>query len=47
MFIDLAFLIPSLRLFRSFIQCEKNVLLKNFVLAGTGLLIEVDDNLNR
>ena len=31
----------------SFIQYGKNVLLKDFVLVGTGLIIEVNENLNR
>ena len=37
MLIDLAFLISTLSLFHSFTQYGKNVLLKDFVLVGTGL----------
>ena len=57
MLIDLAFLIPTLRLFHSFIQCGKNVHLfiqygknihlKDFLLVGSGLTIEVDDDLSK
>ena len=47
MSIDLAFLIPTVSLFHSFIQYGKNVLLKDFVLVGTFFIIEVDDDLNR
>ena len=47
MSIDLAFLIPTLTLFHLFIQYGKNVLLKDFVLVGTVLIMEVDDDLNR
>ena len=47
MLIDLAFLIPTLSLFHSFIQHGKNVLLKGFVLVGTGLIIEADDGLSK
>ena len=43
MLIDLAFLIPTLSLFHLFIQYGKNVLLKNFVLVGTGLIIKADE----
>ena len=39
MLIDLAFVIPTLSLFHSFIQNGKNVLLKDFVLVGTGLIM--------
>ena len=46
MLIDLTFLIPTLSLFHSFIQYGKNVLLKDFVLVGTGLIIEADDDLS-
>ena len=44
---DLAFLIPTLSLFHSFMQYGKIVLLKDFVLVGTGLITEFDDGLNR
>ena len=44
MLIDLAFLIPTLSLFHSFIQYGKNVPLKDFVLVGSGLIIEADEN---
>ena len=47
MLIDLAFLIPTLSLFHSFIQYGKNVPLKDFVLVGTGLIIEADDDLRK
>ena len=47
MLIDLAFLIPNLRLFHSFIQYGKNVPLKDFVLFGSGLIIEADDDLSK
>ena len=47
MLIDLAFLIPNLRLFHSFIQYGKNVPLKDFVLVGSGLIIEADDDLSK
>ena len=43
MLIDLAFLIPTLSLFHLFVQYGKNVLLKNFVLVGTGLIIKADE----
>ena len=46
MLIDLTFLIPTLSLFHSFIQYGKNVILKDFVLVGTGLIIEADDDLS-
>ena len=46
MLIDLAFLIPTLSLFHSFIQNGKDVLLKNFVLIGTGFIIEADYDLS-
>ena len=46
MLIDLAFLMPTVSLFHSFIQYGKNVLLKDFVLVGTFFIIEVDDDLN-
>ena len=42
-FIDLAFLIPTLSLLHSFIQYGKNVPLKDFVLFGSGLIKEDDD----
>ena len=45
--IDLALLIQTLSLFHSFIQYGKNILLKDFVLVRTGLIVEVDDDLNR
>ena len=38
MLIDLAFVIPTLTLFHSFIQYGKNVPLKVFVLVGSGLI---------
>ena len=44
MLIDLAFLTPTLSLFHSFIQYGKNVPLKDFVLVGSGLIIEADEN---
>ena len=47
MLIDLAFLIPTLSLFHSFIQYGKNVLLMDFVLVGTGLIIEAEDDLEK
>ena len=47
MLIDLAFLIPTLNLVHSFIQYGKNVLLKDFVLVGSGLIIEVNDDLSK
>ena len=47
MLTDLAFLIPTLSLFHSFMQYGKIVLLKDFVLVGTGLITEFDDGLNR
>ena len=43
MLIDLEFLIPTLSLFHSFIQYEKNVPLKDFVLFESGLMVEADD----
>ena len=46
MLTNLAFLIPTLSLFHSFIQHGKNALLKDFVLVGTSFIIEVDDDLN-
>ena len=45
--IALAFLISTLSLFYSFIQYVKNVLLKDFVLVGTGFIIDIDDDLKR
>ena len=39
--IDLAFLIPTLSLFHSFIQYGKNVLLKDFALVGIGLIMRL------
>ena len=45
--VGLAFLIPTLSLFQSFIQYGKNVILKDIGLAGTGLIIEGDDHLIR
>ena len=47
MLTDVEFLIPTLRLFHSFIQYGKNVLLKDFVLVATGLIIQADDDRNR
>ena len=47
MLIDLAFLIPTLSLLNLFIQCGKNVLLKDFVLVRIGLIIEADDDLSK
>ena len=47
MLIDLAFLTPTLSLFHSFIQYGKNVPLKDFVLVGSGLMIEADDDLSK
>ena len=47
MLIDLAFLIPPLSLFHLFIQYGKNVPLKDFVLVGSGLMIEADDDLSK
>ena len=46
MLTDLAFLISTLSLFHLFIQYGKNIFLKDFFHVGTGLLIEVDDDLN-
>ena len=43
MLIDLEFLIPTVSLFHSFIQYGRNVILKDFVLVGTGLITEADD----
>ena len=43
MLIDLAFLIPTLSLFHSFIHYRKNVPLKDFVLVGSSLIIEAHD----
>ena len=47
MLIDLAFLISTLSLFHLFMQYGKNVPLKDFVLVGSGLIIEVDDDLSK
>ena len=47
MLTDLSFLILTLSLLHSFIQYGKNFILKDFVLAGTDLVIEADDDLNR
>ena len=47
MLINLAFIIPTLTLFHLLIQYGKNVLLKDFVLVGTSLIIEIDDDLSR
>ena len=47
MLTDLAFVTPSLSLFHSFIQYGKNVPLKDFVLVGSGLIIEPDDDLSK
>ena len=44
MLIDLAFLISTLSLFHLFMQY---VPLKDFVLVGSGLIIEVDDDLSK
>ena len=44
MLIDLAFLIPTLCLFHLFVQYGKNVPLKDFVLVGSGLIIEAENN---
>ena len=46
MLTNLVFLMPNLSLFHSFIQYGKNVLLKDFVLVGTSVIIEVDEDLN-
>ena len=43
MLIDLAFLISTLSLFHLFIQYGKNFPLKDFVLVGSGLMIDADD----
>ena len=43
----LAFLISTSCSFHLFIQHWKNVLLKGFVIVGTGLIIEVYDDINR
>ena len=43
MLIDLVFLIPTVSLFHSFIQYGRTVILKDFVLVGTGLITEADD----
>ena len=47
MLIDLAFVIPTLSLFHSFIQYGKNGVLKDFVLVGKGLKIEADDDVSK
>ena len=47
MLIDLAFLIPTLSFFHSFIQHGKKVPLKNCVLVGGGLIIKADDDLSK
>ena len=47
MLIDLAFLLPTLRLFHSFIQYGKNVPSKDFAVVGSGLTIETDDDHNK
>ena len=47
MLTDLAFLIPTLGFFHWFIQYGKNVLLKDFVLYGNGLIRDVDDDLSK
>ena len=44
MLIDLAFPIPTLSLFHSFVKYGKDVLLKDFVLAGIDLIIDTDDD---
>ena len=45
--IILAFLIPTLSLFHSFIKYGKNVSLKDFVLVESGLIIQPDDDLSK
>ena len=47
MLIDLVFLIPTLSLFHSFKQYTKNVPLKDFILVGSGLMIEADNDLSK
>ena len=47
MLIDLAFVIPTLSLFHSFIKYGKNGVLKDFVLVGKGLIIEADDDVSK
>ena len=47
MLIDFAFLIPTLSLLHWFIQYGKNILLKDFVLVGTGLKKETDADLSK
>ena len=47
MLIDLAFPIPTLSLFHSFIQYRKNVPLKDFILVGSGIMIEADNDLSK
>ena len=47
MLIDLAFLIPTLSLFHSFIQYGKNVPLKDFVLVGSSFIIEAENDLSK
>ena len=47
MLIDLAFLIPTWSLFHLFIQYGKNFPLKDFVLGGSGLIIEADNGLSK
>ena len=47
MLIHLSFLIPTLSLFYSFRQYAKNVPLKDFVLVGSGLIIEAGDDLSK
>ena len=47
MLINLAFLVPTLSLFHLFIQYGKNVILKDFVPVGSGLITEADDDLSK
>ena len=47
MLIDLAFLIPTLILFHSFIKYGKNVPLKDLILVGNGLIIEANNDLSK
>ena len=46
MLIDLAFLIPN-KFISFFYTIWKQFLLKDFVLVGIGLIIEIDDDLSR
>ena len=47
MLIDLAFLIPTFSIFYSFLKYGKNIPLKDFILVGSGLIIEANDDLSK